>query len=276
MNASELKKSYHIGIHELPDPQGMNVVQISGLDGEEFDAKENGRTYKDWRHLLRFTGWSIPLRLNNTKISALIAALGEDTEKWVGRKIGLYVAMQKSFGEDELKVCIHIQPFDEHQAVPQPARVGRTQLDNRRMIASEFARAAGAAQAALPPGGGAVVFDIKPIGMSSADKYRASMAELGANMDNVLAWMKGNAPREYEACWGKQLSEWPMGAKPAMFAFLKAYPGAPIDAAPLQPTVPPTAPPTPPSALPRVPSLPVPRVPAVVENEPGPVDDIPF
>lgn len=199
MDASLLKTQYHIGVMHLPNPNGMNVAQIKGVDQEEYTSKENGISVRKVRGLLWLEGFRLPLRLYNWRLDILIAILGGETNDWIGRKIGLYVAPKESFGKMAMDVFVDHKVHD---------RIG---TEGQMTAAPATPAITGAAPAT--PHGLPANFDVRRIGEKRAAEFKTALAELGATFDSFLAWLKGKNAAVHERCFGIELADLPLGIK---------------------------------------------------------------
>jgi len=200
MDASRLKTKYRLSYEDLPNQNGLNIVYITGLDTEEYQIKENGRTVKRVRHLLYFRELKLPLALNNGRIDVISSLHGTETDNWIGKPIGLFVGQVTHYGETKADILIHIRPVgpvtpqiagNSIAATPSPQLPGET--------------------------------DLRPIGEANAQKFKAALAEQGATVDDAVAWFKREAPDIHSATWDKMLADWPRYVAPSMQRFLREF-----------------------------------------------------
>lgn len=298
MDARTLKTRYAIDIEDLPNPQGMNVVTIAALDWEEFEVKENKKRVTNVRHLLYFAELRLPLRLNNTRVDVLTAMFGQETDHWIGRKVGLYVGAVAEYGETEMKVLLHVQAADHLPAIT-PERGSRAAQLPPGAWAGANARAPHggfAVPAAMLPG---APLDMRPLGPQAKAKLMDGLVTIGATVPNVEEWIGAYYPHLLPHIQGKDPHWWPYGVGPAIRSFLTSWPNAPVEAAPspagaapapTPPVVAPPPPPAPQAAQAAATPVPVPAVNFNAGTRPAPArpaaqgpvyepiteDDIPF
>ena len=246
MDADRLKKAYRLEYYHLPNPQGINVVQIQGIDSEEAGQPPN--TY--WRHNLMLVGYRVPLRLNNTRIDVLSMMFGRETEGWIGKKIGLMVNAVSHYGKTEMNINIVVTPPPPDTPItplPQGSPVALAlPPGGATAFGPQSAATHGAPQMAdpwaqhrasiAPPTAPstAQVFDQRPIGTKNADKFKSALAEQGATYDEFIVWAKRHAADVHARIHDRVMAEWGYGAKDAMQRFLREY-KAPIPGSPTEP-----------------------------------------
>lgn len=200
MNARELIQRYTLDVQDLPNQSGMNVVTIAGLEVETFTPKGGGTQVPQTRKKLHFRELSLPLGLNNIRIEILINMLGEETDSWRGRKIGLFVGATTSFGVTKKTVFVHLTPMDSAPGSGPP------QLN-------------AAAPAVTNPEG--------PIGEANAKRFTAALAEQGATFDDFLHWLKRTDRPAHDTTIGLDLPDLKRSIAPLMHRFLREYQNPP-------------------------------------------------
>jgi len=194
-----LKQVYCIGPEHIP--AGSVVVEISGWDSEPVVYKENGQSVTKTRHQLYFKGWPLPLRLNNTRVDALMASCGvTDTEELVGKKIKLIVGPVTKYGETVLDIMIHHAPVGAN--VPAEGYINPFVAHAGRQLSA----GATSTPTPLPP---AAQRDARPIGAALAEKMLAKLKEQGIELGKLLSFAKVNDYDLWEAIYGKDVADFP-------------------------------------------------------------------
>lgn len=150
---SMMKKKYEITVDDLPSQVGPNVVVIEGFDAEE-GVDQDGQPFT--RHQVWFAGWSLPLRLNNTRIEMLEQILGKNTEDCIGRKIALVATSTSAYGKTKITIGIHPYAVSEAaRPVGVPPHLFCTSAYRQKTAAQYGVTMAivGQAAAAIPPAG---------------------------------------------------------------------------------------------------------------------------
>lgn len=200
MDLRQLKQVYSLGPEHIP--AGSAVVEISGWDSEPVTYKENGRDVQKMRHLLYFRGWPLPLRLNNTRVDALMASCGvTDTEELKGKKIKLITAPTTKYGETVLDIMIHHAPVGPN--VPADAFVNPYTAQAGRQLGAAGSPTA----AALPPK--VQERDTRPIGAALAERMLKKIGEEGTELGKILSFAKINDYDLWEAIYGKDVADFP-------------------------------------------------------------------
>lgn len=217
MNANDLLQKYCIDETHLPNPTGMNVVEIKAIDTEEYTAFEQGRKVSKRRHLLWLAGFDLPFRLNNTRLKLLIALLGQETNGWIGKKIGIYVSAQMSYGEVVTSLMIHIQPID--QSIPP--------VSQRRFSQLPPGAPGGWPPQSPPPGALATQVnspdsDMTPIGTDAAAEVCCQLEERGKTWDDLRIFLNANGLGEMIA--GKHPGDCPKAIRSTLRSFLASSP----------------------------------------------------
>lgn len=203
----DMKTKYKLDYEDLPVQAGANIVVIEKIEQEDYDAPIPNTVPKRYetktRTVLWFVGWSVPLRLNNTRIDAIQESYGDNPDDAIGKKIGLLVQKVSKFGEEVWDIVIHPHmPSPDTKVTPIPARL--VTKDAKRL---QLAMAQGVTLAALPagPGGGGGGF--KPagrgLGMDAAVKLVALLHERNWTWDKLV-----------KALADRGLSEWCVGLLP--------------------------------------------------------------
>lgn len=297
MNFRDLKQRYHVWPEDLSNPRGT-VVQIVGLASENYVVTESGVQVPKTRSLLRLHGYGVPFRLNNTRLDVLGAMFGENTDDWIGKKIGLYVAAANNHGKTEPTIFIHVEPCTDmplSQVHPRVSAQSQLTAGSRAQgfvgeIQTAMSKFEPPQKGAVPPGGQTpggfnpaakpgttMPFDVRPIGLNSAKNFNEAMAEQGIKLDDVIGWFKRHDPDTHERVWGQELADWPRGVAPAMQRCLREWPAEPTHGPARDPAAapPPESPPPTPTPKPAI-------VPGATFGKPAPpstdpdADDIPF
>lgn len=217
MDANDLLQKYCIDETHLPNPTGMNVVEIKAIDTEEYTSFDGGRKVTKRRHLLWLSGFDLPFRLNNTRLKLLIALLGRETNGWIGKKIGIYVSAQMSYGEVVTSLMIHIQPID--QSLPP--------VSQRRFSQLPSGAPGGAWPPQTPPGSTSIQVaspdvDMTPIGTDAAAEVCCQLEERGKTWDDLRIFLNANGLGELIA--GKHPGDCPKAIRSALRSFLASVP----------------------------------------------------
>lgn len=220
MDANSLLKKYCLDETHMPNPQGMNVVQISRIDSEEYTKKEGRQQIREVRHLLYLQGFDLPLRLYNMRLKILIALLGPETDLWIGKKIGLFVSAQMNYGEVETTLMIHVQPID--QSIPAVSQRRFSQLPagasnwppNQAPLAAAHASAQ---QASTSP-----ARDVAAIGIEAAAEVCCQLAERGKTWDDLRIYLNANGLGELIA--GKLPPDCPKAIRNGVETYLRSMP----------------------------------------------------
>lgn len=153
----------NLDIEHLPNPEGVTIVRITGLDSEDVTVMESGRRVNKTQHMVHLEGWSKPLKLNNMRIQTLIKLFGEDTNNWVGQVIGLTVEDVEEFGEMVARIVINRRPVGEVPLTPVPelyaAKRSGFRLPSMTTPANPFQPAEPKTPSATPADGAVVGFD---------------------------------------------------------------------------------------------------------------------
>ncbi|HLO41784.1 MAG TPA: hypothetical protein VK176_12235, partial [Phycisphaerales bacterium] len=219
MDANQLLQKYCIDETHMPEPRGMNIVQIKYLDSEEYEAREGRRTVKKVRHLLWLAGFDLPLRLNNKRIGILTALFGNETDHWIGKKFGLFVSAEMHYGELETTLMIHIQPID--QSLPAVSQKRFSQLPPAQAAGGPWQGAQPSAVGHASPAP-ASSMDLKPIGADSAAELCCLLEERSKTWDDLRLFLNANGLGELIA--GKLPADCPNAIRPAAQSFLRSLP----------------------------------------------------
>lgn len=198
MNVKELKTKYCLDPDDLPNKSGVNILTIVGLESEAYNDNSNPRGPKKMRHNLWFREMQLPLRLNNTRLDILARLLGEETDHWKGRKIGLFIAAVSEFGKTKLTILIDLNVQDAAPGTGNPQQL---------------------------PGSAPPVMSKPdaPIGDANAERFRMALAEQGAKYDDFLLWLKKTDRPQHDATIGLDLADLKRSIAPLMQRFLREY-----------------------------------------------------
>ena len=110
----------YLGAWNLVDAQGEKrdcIVTIESVAAEKV-VMEGGVSNK--KPVLRFVGKELPFVCCKTNAKTIAAMYGNDTTKWVGRRITLFATTTQVGGQE--KDCIRVRP-----SIPQEKEAARAQ-----------------------------------------------------------------------------------------------------------------------------------------------------
>lgn len=209
-HVDQLRRDRQLKPHHMPDPTGINAFEIAGIDTNyerPFGAGPNAA--QEPVHYVRFRRCRLPLKLTNARLNTIAALLGPDTERWVGRKIGL-IATGMQFGQEtRLELSVHIATVDhlEAQAMMEPGQ--------RPSLGAAPARPALAAPPSLVD-----PLKTKPLPREAVDRFCGIASAHGQSWDGFLAWLKAHCPEGLMMAYGVELDAVPHGLVGAMGAFI--------------------------------------------------------
>lgn len=247
MDAQSLKTAWKLEPRHITSPGGVIAV-IESVDTEYYEERENGRIIEKCRHQLLLRGCRLPLRLNNPRVDVLIEMFGEDTDKWVGRKIGLYTGKATVWGKTETVIFLHEKPVDSSEPTPWPQELA----SNRRPAFNSSSAPSGnpfgapAFNPGTPPPAGAITpapgpgpgRDTRILGPKNAERLLAALREQGASVDLLMDWMKRTDQDAWQAMYGKPLEDYPVWVAALCQRFLKEFATPSSPPAPPQVSIP--------------------------------------
>ncbi|MFN7019853.1 MAG: hypothetical protein ACK4WH_00820 [Phycisphaerales bacterium] len=236
MDARQLLRYYNIEPFHL-EQNRMTIVEIARFDSEQI---EHGNQAGEWKHKLYFTGWRLPLKLNNTRINILMAMFGQNTDAWVGRRIGLFVGVANHYGKSEPCVMIHLQPPPDgtpltdlpaghpcrgslppgHPAAAMASALGPRNVPAASPPVSAHRDAPVRPESATSQGS----FDTRKLGQRNAANFSSALAEQGATLASFVAWCRVHDRALHDMLWDKEVEDWPRGATPVMQRYLREMP----------------------------------------------------
>lgn len=200
MNARKLLKKYCLDIDDMPNPHSINPATIVGVDQEEYETKDdNGKPVKGLRSNLWFREFDLPLRLNNVRVELLCEMLGDETDDWKGRQIGLLVGSIVHYGKPKKTLMIHTTALDLSTAGGRPQLAQGSPLGDNRPIKTA------------------------PMGLTGKKRLENALAEQGATFDELIDWLKRERPQIHERVVGLAMEDIPGLALEHIAHFLKHY-----------------------------------------------------
>jgi hypothetical protein len=234
MKISELRRHKWLHYTDLPFADRVCVMVIHGLE-TVFEPVTDDRGFQIGEepvHLLHFVGYPKPMKLNNTRLDVLGAMLGEETDNWVGRKVGVMAGPVTYFGKTQMDIVVWAQPVDGYEPTPPVSRRFAAAVAQSKAVPGVgLARGAapGAGGLRVPVGAGPVTqpvgaaFDGRPIGMANADKFKQALAEQGATYTGFMLWLGRIDPAAAEHAAGREVFDVPRGLVPRMQQYLKEF-----------------------------------------------------
>jgi hypothetical protein len=119
----------HLGAWDL---SGNATVTISAVKAGEVGGHQGKK--KDRKPILTFEGKSKTFVCNKTNAKTIAAMYGNDTSKWVGKRITLYPTTTPFGGE--MKDCIRVRPIIPKNGAREPGFASPEEADAKRLAAS--------------------------------------------------------------------------------------------------------------------------------------------
>lgn len=194
---SQMFPSKWLQAEDLPPGQIVTVTIERIFMGDAKASRDGGEAEIKWK--IRFREQRKPMGLWTSNARIIGEMYGEDAEKWVGKRIGIYAATYPSYGEQ--KPCINVDKW-----TPDQVRSYET-------------------KAVVNGAPGLVISgDKRPVpaeAMQRFMKFAEAYVPKGASVwDAFLGWCRLNCPEALTMCYGVPLADIPAGVLPAMKAFL--------------------------------------------------------
>jgi len=225
MNVREMFPSKRFDAHDLRDfgSGEMIVVTIESIDFQSKDSKEVGVANVDW--LMKVKELKKPIKFNSFSGYTLAEIFGtEESEEWVGRRIGIKPEVINGYGKPMLVVNFW-------DCGPQlPVLPDNTDLTGFRRWTTDQQerlkrRCLPAANAAPEEPGGSVSGQLAPaqaIGEQKAALIIVGLRERGLEWDNLVAHLKGKSLGSLIV--GLEPGSCPQSIENHARAFLEAHP----------------------------------------------------
>lgn len=259
MNVNDLKRHRWMHFSDLPHSDRVSVLVVHGIE-TVYEPIRDDRGFQIGEepvHLVHFVGYPKPLKLNNPRLESIALVLGEDTDDWVGRKLGLIPGPVTYWGETKTDIVVWHQPVDQYEPTPPVSRRFAQAVASSKSLPGAGAGGApggrsgfgsrptgyGAvrapAHAQLPAGGPPIgaspEWDARPIGERNAANMQTALAEQGVAFSDFLVWLKAWDPTVYERAVGVPLSDLARGVVPFIQTYLRNVPQQPGPAHPPAP-----------------------------------------